>query len=79
MMKTNDSAIVTATAVILLQITLLALKLFNVINWGYEWVLAPIWIPYLFVILLTISIIIFEACIIIGRKIKYGLFGRKKS
>ena len=38
----------------LLTIAFIILKLCNVINWSWLWVLSPIWIPILFVIIITI-------------------------
>lgn len=38
----------------LLQIAFIVLKLCNVINWSWWWVLAPIWIPLALGLLLTV-------------------------
>ena len=38
----------------LLQIAFIVLKLCNVINWSWWWVLAPIWIPLAFGLLLIV-------------------------
>ena len=39
----------------LLAIAFIVLKLCNVINWSWCWVLSPIWIPILIVIILSIA------------------------
>ena len=42
----------------LLTITFIVLKLCHVIHWSWVWVLSPIWIPILFVIIITIIVCI---------------------
>ena len=41
----------------LLAILFIALKLTGVITWSWLWVLAPIWIPFVFVIVVFVLII----------------------
>jgi len=41
-----------------LTITFIVLKLMNIINWSWWWVLSPIWISTLLVILLLVIILI---------------------
>lgn len=45
----------------LLQITFIALKLFNIISWNWFWVLSPLWIimGLLYIMYLLFSIILF--------------------
>ena len=40
----------------MLTILFIGLKLANIINWAWYWVLAPIWIPFVFVILTSVII-----------------------
>jgi len=42
------------TAVGLLQICFIVLKLLNLITWRWIWVLAPIWIEFILVIILVL-------------------------
>lgn len=42
----------------LLTIAFIVLKLTNVINWSWWWVLSPLWITYAFVILFILIVII---------------------
>jgi hypothetical protein len=42
-----------------LCIAFIVLKLCGVINWSWIWVLAPIWVPTLFVLSLVVIICIF--------------------
>ena len=42
----------------LLQVAFIVLKLCNVINWSWWWVLAPTWIPLAIVMLLLFTAII---------------------
>ena len=46
----------------LLQIAFIVLKLCNVINWSWWWVLAPIWIPLALGLLLIFLGAAFEFC-----------------
>ena len=40
----------------LLTIAFIVLKLCNVINWSWWWVLAPLWIPFVLAIILIVGI-----------------------
>ena len=42
----------------LLAILFIALKLTGIITWSWLWVLAPIWIPFVIVVFILISIVI---------------------
>ena len=42
----------------LLAILFIALKLTGYITWSWLWVLAPIWIPFIIVVFILISIVI---------------------
>ncbi len=42
------------TAVGLLQICFIVLKLLNLITWSWIWVLAPLWIELIFVVILVL-------------------------
>ena len=42
----------------LLALLFIALKLLNVITWSWVWVLAPIWIPAIFVIFIIVIAVI---------------------
>ena len=46
----------------LLGLIFIVLKLCKVINWPWIWVLAPIWIPLAFILLLGIVLIIMILC-----------------
>lgn len=46
----------------LLQILFIGLKLGNVINWSWLWVLSPLWLPLLIIILIAIIIVIIQLC-----------------
>lgn len=45
----------------LLQVTFIALKLFNIISWNWLWVLSPLWIVMglVYILYLLFSIILF--------------------
>ena len=43
----------------LLTIAFIVLKLLGVINWSWIWVLSPIWIPIIFVIVITTIFLVF--------------------
>jgi len=48
----------------LLTIVFIVLKLTNYISWGWEWVLAPLWIPFavvLFILLIVLIISVIKA------------------
>lgn len=45
----------------LLQVAFIVLKLCNVIDWSWWWVLAPTWITIAFVLLLIIGVVIWAA------------------
>ena len=45
--------------IIVSQLILFALKVFNVIQWGWGWIFAPLWIPYFSLILFGLFIIIY--------------------
>ena len=47
----------------LLGILFLILKLTNVINWSWWWVLSPIWIPMTLAVLLLIILLIIYFCV----------------
>lgn len=42
----------------LLTVLFIALKLTNVIDWSWWWILAPLWIPVGFVLLIVIILLI---------------------
>lgn len=44
----------------LLLIAFIVLKLCNVINWSWLWVLSPLWIPIVVVLLIFIPILIWR-------------------
>lgn len=46
------------SASFLLFLTFLVLKLTGVISWSWWWVFAPIWVPYLLIVLIMIAIIV---------------------
>ena len=47
----------------LLTLVFITLKLLNVIQWSWWWVLSPIWLPILLAAIIVLGIVIFE-----GRK-----------
>lgn len=56
-MKNNgETTIKTVSAIELLQIALIVLKLCKVISWSWLWVLAPTWITFT-IILIVIGVI----------------------
>jgi len=38
-------------------------KIYDKIDWSWWWVFSPLWIPLLFIIIITIVIIIFKICV----------------
>ena len=46
------------SASFLLVLSFLVLKLTGVISWSWWWVFAPIWVPYLLIVLVMIAIIV---------------------
>lgn len=60
----NSTTTVSVPFCSLLSIAFIVLKLCNVINWSWWWVLAPLWMP--FAIGFGIVIIIFVVCLIIA-------------
>ena len=44
-----------ATGLTLLQIALIVLKLCDVIDWSWWWVLAPTWIPLAIILLILVA------------------------
>ena len=49
-MKVDKPGVFVVGGLILLQVVFLFLKVFEVINWDWLWVLSPVWIPYAAVI-----------------------------
>ena len=49
---------ITMWLIVVASIVLIALRLLEVIQWSWIWVLSPIWIPALMVILLTLAILV---------------------
>lgn len=45
-----------------LAILFIALKLCKVIDWSWWWVLAPLWIPVAFVVLVLCIVVTFVSC-----------------
>lgn len=45
----------------LLTIVFIVLKLLNIISWSWVWVLAPLWIPILLAIIVTIFIVVLQS------------------
>ena len=58
-MEINKPAVVVLSIIFISQLTLFILKLTNTINWGWLWILSPLWIPYAIINLIGISIIIY--------------------
>jgi len=55
----------------LLTIVFITLKLCNVINWSWWWVLSPLWIPVIIALVILL-------CIFIGASVFYALkYSRK--
>ena len=55
-MKTNK-VFIFLVCIIILQIILPVFKLLNIIAWGWEWILAPVWMPYLAIIIAGVLIV----------------------
>lgn len=47
----------------LLAVAFIVLKLCNVIDWSWWWVLSPLWIPFALVIMFFVGWIIYEVTI----------------
>ena len=47
----------------LLAVAFIVLKLCNVIQWSWWWVLAPLWIPAAIIIALLIVLVLICACV----------------
>lgn len=47
----------------LLTIAFIVLKLCNVINWSWVWVLAPLWIPFAIWLIVVLGILIYSGVI----------------
>jgi hypothetical protein len=45
-----------------LTLLFIGLKLANVIDWSWLWVLSPIWIPFVFIVLLGAVVVVSEEC-----------------
>lgn len=45
-----------------LTLLFIGLKLTNMIDWSWLWVLSPIWIPFVFIVLLGVVVVIAEEC-----------------
>jgi len=58
-MSKETNTTIGGSASTLLGITFIVLKLTNVINWSWWWVLSPFWIPLSIAILILIGIIVF--------------------
>ena len=54
MAKCNESSSGGVSTLGLLQIALIVLKLCEVIDWSWLWVLAPMWTPALLLVVITI-------------------------
>lgn len=73
--KKNNSSGIGFTS--LLTIAFIVLKLCNVINWSWWWVLSPIWISIAFAIVIVVGLVIYE--LIMEKKHKHRLyFGERK-
>jgi len=46
--------------IVLLTVVFITLKLTEVIDWSWRWILAPIWIPIVLVLILVILAILFK-------------------
>ena len=55
--KDSETIIKTVSALELLQIAFIVLKLCKVISWSWLWVLAPTWISAVIVVLVIVCII----------------------
>lgn len=61
----------------LLTIVFIVLKLTNVINWSWWWVLSPIWIDIVLAIIIIVGLVIYE--VIMEKKAQNRLyFGERK-
>lgn len=60
MIHTNRKVALDLTpVVILLLVALTALKLLDVLNWSWFWVLSPLWIPFAIVLVLWAMFLVF--------------------
>ena len=50
----NDNSKGGITAVGLLQVCFIVLKLLDLITWSWVWVLAPLWIELIFVLIMVV-------------------------
>lgn len=53
----------------LLTIVFIVLKLLNIINWSWWWVLAPLWLPVGIILIIALIFIIIIGCVM-NRKLK---------
>ena len=59
MNEINKSGLIIILLIAVSQFALFVLKATNIINWGWEWILAPLWIPYALFIMFGIFMAIF--------------------
>ena len=58
-MKTNNiTAMLSFLVIILTQAVFLILKSLSVIQWSWLWVFAPLWIPYVTLIILGVLLVL---------------------
>ena len=67
--KSNVSGIVTGFFISELTIAFVVLKLCNVIDWSWWWVLAPLWIPLALVVALILIALLIAGLGILCKKV----------
>ena len=59
MIEINKTAAAFIAITVFSQIILLFLKLENIINWNWEWILIPLWAPYALFIVSGILLVLY--------------------
>lgn len=66
MTKTRQTVTVKSSGVTTpLFIIFLVLKLTDIIDWSWVWVLSPLWIPYMLFFIISIVVVLFVAVVTI--------------
>ena len=58
----------------IIQVSLLIIKLLNIVNWSWLWILAPLWMPYVLFVFGASVVIIY---VLIDNYIRKVAHGRK--
>ena len=61
-----------AIIVVITFIVLVVLRLFNVIQWSWAWIFAPLWVPFVFSAVVVSAILIISIVESIIKRLKNG-------